>query len=412
MREAGNFSPGYDMAAMKRALAQENYRFSLFCGEPLLMPFADLEEMFRWGLERFGGNAIQTNGSLITEEHLALFARYGVSVGISMDGPDELNDVREAGTLDKTRALTAQSEWAIRRLCERRQPPSLIVTLHRGNAVGARLDRLKQWIAELYTLGVRHMRLHLLEVESPEVRRRWALTEDENVAAFLELHAFQQGFPALQFDVFSDLERLLLARDTSQGTTCIWNACDPYTTRAVRGVNGVGENINCGRTNKDGVDWNKADVEGFERQLVLYDTPQSENGCQGCRFFIACKGQCPGTAVDGDWRNRTEHCGVWMRLLERTEQELFARGLTPITRSPELERIEVTMLEAWGEGRNLSIEQAVAVLHGRPIPGTTTGDHIDHWDAPDGYQHSDAGIDLHGDAGTTVMHGDIPHGDA
>jgi uncharacterized protein len=104
MREAGNFSPGYDMAAMKRALAQENYRFSLFGGEPLLMPFADLEEMFRWGLERFGGNAIQTNGSLITEEHLALFARYGVSVGISMDGPDELNDVREAGTLDKTRA--------------------------------------------------------------------------------------------------------------------------------------------------------------------------------------------------------------------------------------------------------------------------------------------------------------------
>src|SRR5262245_47080974 len=110
MRAAGNFAPGYDLAAMKRGLAAEGYQFSLFGGEPLLMPIADLEEMCRWGFEQYGSTGLQTNGNLITEAHLALFARYHVGVGISIDGPDELNDVRSAGTLEKTRALTARSE--------------------------------------------------------------------------------------------------------------------------------------------------------------------------------------------------------------------------------------------------------------------------------------------------------------
>lgn len=411
MRAAGNFAAGYDLAAMKRGLAAENYAFSLFGGEPLLMPMADLEDIFRWGFERYGNSSIQTNGNLITEAHLELFARYHVGVGISIDGPDELNDVRSAGTLEKTRGLTARTEWAIHQLCDRRHPPSLIVTLHRGNAVGRRLHRLKAWLSDLHARGVKFVRLHLLEVESPEVRRQWALTENENVAALLDLEQFSQWNPDLHVDVFSDLQKLLRGQDSSSGgVTCVWNACDAYTTRAVRGINGLGENINCGRTNKDGVDWQKADTEGFERQLILYDTPQTERGCRGCRFFIACKGQCPGTAIDGDWRNRTEHCGVWMRLFERTERDLLACGITPISRSPERPAIEATMLKAWSEGRNLSIEQAIGVLHGRPVDNGNQ-DHGDHWDAPDGYQHTDAGFEIHGDAGTTVMHGDIPHGD-
>jgi uncharacterized protein len=413
MRDAGNFSPGYDLDAMKRGLERENYRFSLFGGEPLLMPIADLEEIFRWGLARFGSNGIQTNGALITDDHLRIFQQYQVGVGISLDGPDALNDVRWAGTLEKTRAATRASETAILRLCQLGVPPSLIITLHQGNAVGAKLHRLKAWIRELVALGVVHVRLHLLEVESPAVRAQWALTENENVAALLDLKFFQAEVPGLRFDLFRDLEKLLLGQDSEDGgTTCIWNACDPYTTRAVRGVNGIGESINCGRTNKDGVDWTKADVEGFERQLILHETPQSEHGCAGCRYFVMCKGQCPGTAVDGDWRNRTEHCGVWMRLFDRTERELVAAGQVPLTRSPILPAVERVLLDAWAGGQNLSIQQAVSVVRGAPLPSRSSTDHGDHWDAPDGYQHSDGGLELHGDSGMTQMHGDSPHVDA
>jgi uncharacterized protein len=73
--------------------------FSVFGGEPLLAPISHLREVFDYGLAKFGKNGIQTNGSLITDEHIALFLKYNVHVGISIDGPGALNSVRCANTL-------------------------------------------------------------------------------------------------------------------------------------------------------------------------------------------------------------------------------------------------------------------------------------------------------------------------
>src|SRR5687767_16009133 len=113
-----------------------------------------------------------------------------------------------------------------------------------------------------------------------------------------------------------------LLQDEKASVTCVWNACDPYTTSAVRGVDGDGSLTNCGRTFKDGIPYRKASTVGRERQLVLHNTPQELGGCKGCRFFFACKGYCPGTALGGDWRKRTEHCRVLYSLFERFEEEI------------------------------------------------------------------------------------------
>ena len=113
----------------------------------------------------------------------------------------------------------------------------------------------------------------------------------------------------LRFDVFSDMRRLLRGQDES--VTCVWAACDPYTTRAVRGIGGNGQRSNCGRTYKEGIEFAEAVTEGFERYLALYQTPQAVGGCQGCRFFLMCKGECPGTAIDHDWRNRPTARSGW-----------------------------------------------------------------------------------------------------
>jgi len=386
-RDAGNYSAGYDLDAMKRGLVREGGSFSLFGGEPLLMHLPDLVEMLRWGYERFGSTSIQTNGALITPTHVALFAQYHTSVGLSLDGPEELNDARWAGNLEKTRAATIASFRAIDLLLDAGQPPSLIVTLHRGNAAAARLPRLLAWFRSLDARGITHVRLHALEIDHAEVRDQLALTEDENVAAFLACLDLQRQLRQLRFDVFTDMTQLLLSGD--QGS-CVWNACDPLTTPAVRNVNGLGGRSNCGRTNKDGVEWVKADGHGVERYRALYTTPQVDGGCQGCRFFYACKGQCPGTAIDGDWRNRTEQCGLWMRLFERLEDDLVTSGQTPLTRVP---------------ARRLALEERV-LSDSRP----PDQQHGDHWDAPDGYAHHDGAFIVHGDHGWTEVHGD--HTDA
>lgn len=357
-RDAGNIGHAYDIDAMKAAILQEGGPFTLFGGEPLLVRLEDLEQLFAWGLEQFGKNGIQTNGALINEEHIRIFKTYKVHVGISIDGPGELNDVRWAGTLARTRNTTEATLRAIKRLCNEGIPPSLIVTLHRKNAVGPKLTSLADWLRELATLGINSVRLHLLEVEDPWIREQYALNSRENMDALLCFAKLQSEIPTLKFDVFQDLERLLLGQD--KGTTCVWNACDPYTTLAVHGVEGHGQRSNCGRTNKDGIDFVKSATSGYERYLALYQTPQKYGGCKGCRFFLMCKGQCPGTAIDSDWRNRTEHCEIWKTLYEWVEAELISRGQAPLSLLKVRKRIERKFIQHWTRGDNANIATLLA----------------------------------------------------
>jgi uncharacterized protein len=365
-RDAGNVAKSYDLEKMKRAIELEGGPFSLFGGEPLLLPLADLEDLWAWGLQKFGKNALQTNGTLIGDAHIKLFRTYKVHVGISVDGPGELNDARWRGDLDKTRDGTAATERAIERLCELGIPPSLIITLHRVNATHDKLPILLDWMRYLGGIGIRSVRLHLLESESADVRAKYALSTAENVAAMHAFLALERELPRVTFDLFADMRQMLAGQDRS--TTCVWNACDPYTTRAVRGVEGHGQRSNCGRTNKDGIDFVKSGTPGFERYLALYQTPQEHGGCRGCRFFLMCKGHCPGTAVDGDWRNRTEHCDVWKSLFTVLERELIDRGAEPLSVSPKRAGLERSFLEAWSRGKNASMAQLLGLPDRRRQP--------------------------------------------
>lgn len=81
-RDAGNIPSRFDVAKMKAALDRIGSSFTIFGGEPLLVPEPVLEELWAFGLERFGTNGIQTNGTLINDRHIALFKRYSVNVGL------------------------------------------------------------------------------------------------------------------------------------------------------------------------------------------------------------------------------------------------------------------------------------------------------------------------------------------
>ncbi|MCG8476251.1 MAG: radical SAM protein [Cytophagales bacterium] len=344
----------YNIERMKAAVLREGSGFSLFGGEALLVPLEDLEELWAWGLEKFGKNALQTNGTLITDRHIELFRKYKVDVGISIDGPGELNDVRWAGSLKRTRRSTNRTEQAIRRLCEEGLPPALIITLHRGNAgTPEKMKRMGEWMRELDRMGVRAARLHLMEVEFEEIRQAYHLSPEENMQALCFFYDMKDSLQHMRFDLFSEIEQLLLGKD--ENTSCVWNACDPYTTAAVRGVEGNGQRSNCGRTNKEGIDFLKAGLPAYMRYVALYNTPQEAGGCQGCRFFSMCKGQCPGTSLQGDWRNRTEHCEVWKALFEKSEERMIEAGLPVLSRHPLRMFVEQKLVEGWSNGVNSSI---------------------------------------------------------
>ena len=366
-RHAKNTMREYDLQKIKSAVEAEGGPFILFGGEPLLVPLPDLEDLWSWGYSRYGRNGIQTNGTLITDDHIRLFKSYAVRVGISVDGPGELNDARWHGTLEKTRESTAKTISSIKRLCEEGLTPGLIITLSRVNAAPDKVERLVAWVRDLCAIGVSAIRLHLLESENADIRSRLGLTIQENLSALLAFLDMEKTVPNLKIDLFGEMRTLLLGDD--RRTTCVWYGCDPYTTKAVRGIEGHGARSNCGRTNKDGIDFVKAATSGFERYLALYRTPQECGGCSGCRFFLMCKGQCPGTAIDGDWRNRTEHCDVWKGLYEVFEQELLSQGKTPLSLRAERPVVEGQLLNSWTAG----MEGSIAKELGLPSATVHTG---------------------------------------
>jgi uncharacterized protein len=331
-----------------RSLRPGSKGFTVFGGEAMLASEADLEALWAFGLEEYGKNGVQTSGRPVTDAHVRLFQKYRVHVGFSIDGPDELNDARVAGTQEQTRAATAHSISRMRECLSLGIGTSLIVTLHRMNASAERLPRLKAWFRELDAAGLRSARLHLLERDGPG-GDRLSLTDAENTRALLSMAELEAiDLRHLRFDVFSDIEKKL--RDPKASASCVWNNCDPWTTSAVQGVEADGSRSLCQRVHKDGRQWAPADSVSSVRREALWSTPQDDGGCRGCRFFLQCGGQCPGTAIGGDWRKRTVDCRTWFAVMEHVESVMVSRGESPASLAPDLDVAAALSVPTSGHG--------------------------------------------------------------
>ena len=346
MRDTGeSYVKDYDLGKIKAQLEHFNSNFTLYGGEALLMPIEDIEELWKFGYEKFGTNSIQSNGVLWTQDHIDLAVKYNAGVGISVDGPGELNHLRWSGTKEKTDKNTQKTQDNIRKLCEAGVNVSLIATLHTVNATKEKIPAMKEWFKELEAMGVMASRLHLLEVDNDLVKEKYVLSTEEIIYAMNEFSDFaDEELTSMTFDVFDDMNKLLRGDDN---VTCVWVNCDPYTTSAVQGIGGDGAMHNCGRADKDWVMLLKADQESWERYVTLPLIPQEYGGCKDCRFWIMCRSQCPGTSIDGDWRNKTEHCEVWMSLFDSLETKMVANGETPLSLAPELPELEKRFAVMW-----------------------------------------------------------------
>lgn len=310
MRDAGNISTPSDWNKAKSVLKEIGYAFSLHGGEPLLAPMEHLEEVFKFGREEYGYVSIQTNGILLDHDMVKLLRKYSVGVGISVDGPGNLNDYR--CSVDQTR----KTFDGMKLLLQYNLVPSLIVTVHRLNGLPNVRQRMLDWFAELEFLNVLDINLHTLEVEKG--MDNLALSEAENIDFFSNVYQWSKN-RNLRFQPFVDMKRLLSGSDQAM---CIWNACDPLSTPAVNGVSRNGTRSNCGRTNKEGINWVKADEVTRERTFILKNTPWEFGGCKDCTYFDYCKGNCPGEAIDGDWRNRSVHCETYYALFQMIEKDV------------------------------------------------------------------------------------------
>lgn len=361
IRDAQNINTLYDIDKMIAELDKVGQEFNLFGGEALLVPLEDLERFWKYGFEKHGRNGLQTNGTLITDEHIKLFKKYNVSVGVSVDGANELNDLRKVGNIEKTREHTQKTMDNILKMVKNGIGVGVIITVHNYNATEDKLPRLKNFIRWLGDIGVKGGNLHLLEVDNEMVAKQLCLPPERELEVFLDLAKFfeEESNKDLRWQPFCDMPDMLKGEE--DGTTCYWHRCDPLNTQSVYGIEGDGQLSNCGRTNKEGIDWYKADDFGYERYISLYYSPDEIGGCKGCRFWSICGGSCVGESQLGDMRNKTTHCSTMKGLLTYYEDKLEEEGIIPLSKHHLLEEAEKVILDNLVVGNNLVLSKAIKI---------------------------------------------------
>lgn len=318
-RQNGNKPLPYDLERIKARILKDGAKqVVLHGGEITLMPVADLENLCEAIKADDREIHMQTNGSLITPTMLDFIQRYSIYVGVSINGPAELNRDRRAVPhtskipeeimLKATDKMTERIQNNIFKMLDGGVKVGLITVLSQTNAgTTDKLKKLINWGLDFEGRGIHSHRWNLLhqDFDVPKIE----LTPDEALLAYEWLagttfeNATRAWFP------FRSMFRSLNGYSAED---CWFAPCDPYATAAVRAVFHDGSMGNCLRTAKDGIPYLRAeDGEQHHRQELLESIPFEQGGCGGCKYWTICYGGCPAEAVDSDWRNKSRFCKVF-----------------------------------------------------------------------------------------------------
>ncbi len=299
----GNGSNHKDVPPRRK---KKGVTFGLHGGEPLMMPKKDVEAILAKANELTKDNeenrgcSVQTNATLVDEEWIAIFKKYGAHVGFSLDGPGELNRFRMSPEqADKIMKL-------IHRIIEQEgMRVAVMCVLSKAN-VGTPelLARFKEWLLELRQLecgGSMNPCGHSPKHQIDPI----ALAD---IMLDLAKFQFENGMSWRPF-----IDMALQVRG-EKGAVCSFMGCDIFHTPSCTVILGDGSITNCMRTNQgDIIMMHPAKYD--TRDEILQDIPQENGGCRGCEFWEPCRGGCPMMAIDDDWRNRTYLCPVRKKLL-------------------------------------------------------------------------------------------------
>jgi len=313
-------------------------------GEPLLMKTEDMESLMEWIWENYGeGGHIQTNGTMIGDQHIELFKEYEWTVGVSCDGPGELNDHRVAyeGGEDVTRNHTEKTNKNIRRLAEEGINVGVIVVLQEGNAgTDEKLERLLEWMTDLAEYGVSGHFNPAIPYE--DIQEDISLSSERLKEVYLRVWEWVKADPDHQWDPMEQYIDNLLGLDLQN---CVNNKCDVFNAGSAKIITGEGETTGCGKT------WSAAGDGGVflqgestgnefndteERYEMLRKTPgpafvddstPDMGGCEGCKFWNVCQGGCPSSGMGFDYRNRTVWCEAKYALYQEVEN--YIRSVMP-----------------------------------------------------------------------------------
>lgn len=354
----------FNLDAMKQGLIEVwsgPYRGSDIClhgGEFTICRREDIKEMMEFIYGFKGVVDIVTNGSLIDDELIEMFKKYNVHIGLSCDGPPDLNVLRGPNPSDKkvTKKYNVELNETLVQLRKENLPVSIMCILHTKNAgTQKKIDKLRAWMRWLANIGINGGRFNLM-YGNP----KYELSLRQATHAWLELYEENKRLE-LDWNPFKEMTGNLMGEKVSP---CSFSQCNIFNTKTLS-ILPDGSVGNCDRTFSEGIYLRSYDDTKSGRYEALH-----QNQCLNCKYWDICGGACPMEGQGNDWRNPTRFCDAIYDLYSRIERDLRREGKMIIT------------------------DVGLPILDDKPH-----GD-SGHGDKP----HGDSG---HGDSG----HGDMPHGD-
>ena len=237
-----------------------------------------------------------------------MFKTYNTNVGVSLDGENELNDLR--CDIETTQKIYNN----IILLRKNKIPTYVIITIHTHNAgTDDQLTRLKEFILKLDSMNIAGR-------INPN-HSKYALDTERIRIVYTDLSRFMlENKLAMKWGIFSDIINSLR---NMGNVVCSLKDCDIYNTNSAEVVLGDGMRSNCLRTEI----MLRHPERLNTRTEILADLEQDLGGCKGCKFFEFCNGGCPSNARD--WRVKDSYCAMYYTVFNYFSIVLETFGLTP-----------------------------------------------------------------------------------
>ncbi|MFA5258846.1 MAG: radical SAM protein [Candidatus Pacearchaeota archaeon] len=310
----------------KLSTPELNLSFLWHGGEPLLMGLDFYRQALeiqrrseiRGGLE----NSIQTNGTLINEETAKFFSENNFSVGLSLDGPKELNDrtrlykTGESTFYDVMHAIETLRKYSVE--------PRVIVTLNKQNI--GEVDSIYQFLKQnkigaafnpLVKSGNAVKNYQDLEISPTEFNKAksnlfdtWF--NDDNPVSLGCIEDFFKNL--LSGNCF---HYCTFSPSCQEEFLSIGPLGDVYPCGEFSGING----FRYGNINEDSIE------EIFASPLRKKLTQRAEHieECKGCNYQKSCGGGCMSNAYSytGDVFSRDPYCQTYKTLFQKASEKII-----------------------------------------------------------------------------------------
>jgi len=285
-------------------------------GEICLLPLSDVEYFLK-ELEDIGISCgLQTSLMGMTRDHVRLFKKYKVRVGVSIDGPKELNILRGPRNEEQNQEYQEELIKNLKILKDEGIHWGNICILSKANASKEKLPILLNWIKENRI----EARFNAMFVPTfNDHLSKWMLSCEELKNAWIEISrlSINENIPSV--DPTRDYIESLLGYNTASCSTS--SKCDYATTVCIM-ILGNGEVSRCDRCLQDGIYLRSREQKTTSRSDMLEKTE-----CSGCKYFKVCGGGCPSEGIGGDFRRKTYYCEAIYGTFEFLEKQL--RGILP-----------------------------------------------------------------------------------